>query len=247
MYSIGVRIYDYGITIERYLGIIIILIEIVFICLSIKKYQKHLIYIFPITALFILISLTIPYVNCVSIARYSQLKRLTSIYKENTIYDKLSDKDKETVYNIYSYLIYEIDSRDYLPKYIDTESIENNNYRYDIPYKEVEYYNDKKEIDVTEYTLIKELNIYEYPSYNKTSDNLKLKEFNIYDNEELNLIIKNNFINYLNNVINEEKVTNTIIYLDDKHDYYIKNLNIKYSKDKESIHSLILDGYILTK
>ena len=95
MYSLGIRIYHHGITITRYYGIIIISLEIIFFILSLKRNHKYLHNLLLFSAILVLISMTIPYINCVSVSRTSQLNRLTSIYKENTIYDNLSNEEIE--------------------------------------------------------------------------------------------------------------------------------------------------------
>ena len=65
VYSVGVRIAEYGITPERYLGIILVLFEIIAVVLSFIKEKKHYNKIILVAAAFTLIVMCVPGINVI--------------------------------------------------------------------------------------------------------------------------------------------------------------------------------------
>ena len=244
MYSLGIRIYNHGITITRYYGIIIISLEIIFFILSLKRNHKYLHNLLLFSAILVLISMTIPYINCVSVSRTSQLNRLTSIYKENTIYDNLSNEEKDIVYSSYYYLTNELDSETYIPAYIAKEKITHNYIDYTSIRKNISYYNQDENIPVNGYNYIKVLSINEY---NKEINSLQLSNIELYDNELDNNHLKKIFKDYLYNIIEEGEITNPEIILDDNYKIYLEEFHLSYNKETNKLYSINISGYLLTK
>ena len=234
MYSLGIRIYHHGITITRYYGIIIISLEIIFFILSLKRNHKYLHNLLLFSAILVLISMTIPYINCVSVSRTSQLNRLTSIYKENTIYDNLSNEEKDIVYSSYYYLINELDSEAYIPAYIAKEKIVNNYIDYTSIRKNISYYNQDENVPVNGYSYIKVLSINEY---NKEINSLHLNDLELYDNDK----------DYLYNIIEDGDISNPEIILDDNYKIYLEEFHLSYNKETNKLYSINISGYLLVK
>ncbi|GEM_PF-4387834 len=80
-YSVGVRILQYGITPSRYFGIVIIIIELIWLLLAILKPEKRSL-IFPVLAALFLITLVLPGVNFNKVSVASQNK-IVNDYREN--------------------------------------------------------------------------------------------------------------------------------------------------------------------
>ena len=236
MYSLGIRIYDYGITLSRYYGIMIIAVEIFFIAKSIKKRNYENLLLFGV--LLTLITLVIPYMNCVSISKNSQLKRLVAIYPETKKYEELTKEEKSRVYDIYYYLVYSLESKEDLPKYLDTDKITHNYYDYrDEETKRIDYYNKDKTISVSGYS---SLEVIELKGYNANVDDLTLEDL---DNARVKEKLKSN----LKEIITTGEVIDPVLYLDDEHVICIKELYISYEKETNKISYLNLNGYLLTK
>ena len=245
MYSLGVRIYNYGITIPRYYGIMVIAIELCFFILSLKKNHKYMHSILLFGTALTLISMIIPYINCVSISRNSQLRRLTSIYKEDTIYENLSDEEKDIVYESYEYIKYDLNGEKYIPYYIDTSKIKYNYVDYiEKDKKSISYHEYDKEIPIKGFSSLKEISVSEY---DRNINNMDLDDIELYKDEDQNKILKENFKNELEAIIEDGEVTNPSIKLDDKYEIYITNFSMSYDVKTNEVEYLNLNGYLLTK
>ena len=104
VYSVGVRISDYGLTPVRYLGVLFIIFEILYILVFQYKREKiHL--VMPIVAVTLWIVLLAPVVNLDRLSQLSQIGRVKQYFKienvENASYD-----EKMRIYNAYHYLDY---------------------------------------------------------------------------------------------------------------------------------------------
>lgn len=237
MYSLGVRIYHHGITITRYFGIIIISLEIIFLIFTFKKNHERMHNMILFGVILVVISMIIPYINCVSVSRTSQLRRLTNIYKEGTIYDNLTNKEKDIVYSSYYYLVYELDSEKYIPAYIDKSKVTRNyiDYGKTNSKKYISYYNQNDEIPVSGYNYIKVLTINEY--------NEEITDLEPFDNESLNKAFKE----YLYSVIKAGDINAPQVTLNENNKLYLDNFHLSYDIETNEIYSLNIDGYLLTK
>jgi len=252
IYSLTIRILSKGFTISRYVGIYIIILEIVtvFYVLYKKKYISRII-LYLSGAIFIL--LCVPYINMYSIAYSSQLSRLEKLYPSETNFDNLSATTKKEVKNIYDYINYNLDMEDKLPSYIEKEKIEEYNiYYFEEPeekYETIYYQNNKKAFSITDYDYLTPIDTYEYGE-----DNDKIQDFTFYDLESSNNKDQKEIVNlikeYLVKVIEEGQVedpNNSIIILDDKTALYLEELNIKYEINSYEVDYVDFKGYILEK
>ena len=142
IYSLAVRIIPYGITIQRYMGIVILVFEICAIVFSLIKQRKHESKIIFATIGIMIFVLLVPFVNVFDAPANSQLARLKKVWKEGQHFEDLSDEDKKTAESILDYFRYDSLAKNKVPSYIDETEItkyndkQNNIYDYDL-------YNDK--------------------------------------------------------------------------------------------------------
>lgn len=82
MLCLGVRLFDYGLTITRYLGIVLIILEIIYIAIYSYKQQSFVEYIIPIALVFLILCLLIPGINVYSVVTRFQSQRLEKILEK---------------------------------------------------------------------------------------------------------------------------------------------------------------------
>jgi len=255
IYSIGIRIIEYGVTPERYIGVMLVLFEIVAVVLTLIKEQKHLNKIVLVGMGFIIVTLCIPSINVIDFSWKNQLARLNSVYKENTKFDSLSEEAKKKAAGAYRYLRYDTEGEKHIPNYIDKEALNNYNlYLEDRPYYEkaeldsyVNYNNYNADIPVEGYKTLRTVHYYKY-AYNEEFkiENMDTRDFEDY-NEEYRIEIKNNLILLVKRAMEEEKITEQSIKLSESKTLWINSFNLRYNKDTNQITNLSIDGYLLKK
>ena len=249
IYSIGVRIAEYGTTPERYLGVILVLFEIVAVILSFIKEKKHYSKIVLIAAAFTLVVMCIPGINVIDFSWKSQLRRLTSVYKQDTNFDSLSQADKDIAKGAYEYLKYDEEGEKHIPSYIDKETMNkklfNNDGYQDYNYGSINYNPDTKEIPVEGFKKAREVEIYSYT--NSSAKNLDFNKLKIYNDKDLNDKIEKEMRLFIEKTIDTGKIINKRVDFDSNTSLWITRLNIRYRKNNKEIESLSISGYLLTK
>lgn len=99
IYSVGVRIMDYGITPDRYMGIMWIILEIIYFLIYWIKHN-YIGKMFIVAIFFVIISLLAPMINMYSVSFSSQRKILEQYSKEKNI----SNEMKQEIYGAYEYI-----------------------------------------------------------------------------------------------------------------------------------------------
>ena len=135
VYSLGVRISDYGLTPVRYLGVVFVIFEILYIlAFQYKREKIHL--VMPTVAVALWIILLAPVVNLDRLSQLAQIGRVKEYFKieniENTSYDK-----KMRIYNAYHYLNYLDDGDEILDSFLTADerrAIENLKDTTPVPY-----------------------------------------------------------------------------------------------------------------
>lgn len=254
IYAVGVRILEFGLTPERYLGIILIVFEIFAVILSLIKEQKHLNKILIIASVLLVITMCIPVVNVLDASSNSQLHRLTSVYKEGTSFEKLSKEDKEKVVGAYEYLKYNDYAKDRIPEYINADEINKyDRYSYNnrnfAKYAKIQYTKKDENINVEGFKNFKiiEFSEYYYNNENMKTDNLKLDEFKISQDQNTNKKIEEKIKSYLVECMQEEKNINENILIDENNKFVISYLYMAYDTNDYILDSLTIQGYMLTK
>lgn len=109
MYSVGIRIWQFGITPQRYLGIVWIVIEILYLCLYFRGAEK-VGKIFPICMVISGVIWALPGANVYDISFYSQIHNLKLLESK----EELSGAEKEKLGGAYYYLNNTVGGEKYL-------------------------------------------------------------------------------------------------------------------------------------
>ncbi len=253
IYSIGVRILNNGVTESRYLCIMLIIFEIIYTIIKLRKKEKMGEIIFVFVAIMI-ISTIVPYINMYNISQVSQYNIL-KIFKEKTEY---TEGEREKIYGAYCYLL-ETYEGNKLIKALLTENEEKKikNLKGSNIYQEsrimkqyVSAHSNVEYIDVKEYKNLYTINVSNYSneqgSIEKVFGNIALKNENnkiIYANicEKINEYIKYgdklaaNFEN-----INE-------IQIDESKKLILTYISISYDKASKNVENYSISGYLLIK
>ena len=250
IYSIGIRIIQNGITISRYIGIILIIFEFITVILSLEKFKKYQNKIILSLGVLVLIATVIPYINAINVSYLSQLNIITSIYKEDVNYNSLSKAEKNKIKSAYDYIKYDLQLVDKLPNYINKKLIEDESIIIDeYPIKNnshLMYESSNNSLDIANYSKMYFVSKYEYLNKSKLIDDIELNEFDI-DLVEDNIVIQNKIKEDLKKyMINGEVLSNTI-EINDKYTFYIKSIDIYYNEDTKLISTFNVEGYIFVK
>lgn len=249
IYSLAIRINDYGITLNRYLGIALLVIEIGTIVFLTYKNKKYISNIFILIAVTLIVTNVLPYTNMMDVVTRSQIKVIKEEIKEDTNIEKLENGQKRKVYSAYRAIVDSFNENevkylfpDYLKK-IDFEEL----------YTPIYYDNDnrylylshhgKEIIDISEYKTMKELTV--QSNKNKAYIDKKVSyDFSEYINEmykEKDNILDEEYSKYV-----EKK---PLIKIDDNTYYYIKDMNLDLiiKNNEPQLDEIYIDGYLLTK
>ena len=258
MYSVGVRIEQYGITPERYMGVMWILLEIIylFIYFKIHRFAGRML---VVIAIGVIAALLIPGVNMYSVSILSQ-ERILSQYKKNT---ELSEEEEKEIYGAYEYLQGVQNSEKYIDNKYTLEEITEIKGFYSG--QDDRYYSSKINISIDSY--ISNLDIKEYSqmqvvqydrSYGDPSPNLKkLKLTRKYSEDEVITVNLEDIIKqyvdyglkqtdedgyYIN--IDSYYMKNHQINLDEDRVLFIMYFEIEYDKETEKVEDLELTAYL---
>ena len=237
VYAIFVRIINNGLTITRYLGIILVMLEIIYVTLYIFK-RKKIDLMFIITCVYIIISFLIPGINMDDLSNRSQVSMIKKyISSDNNI-------DKKKVISSYEYLRNSNGGEEYLNKYLVKEIplikefMNNNNI-----YERFQYINEELgniSYDISDYHNLKDIELYEY--YDKRID-----ELNIYI-EGIN--ITNLIKEYLNIYSSGELDDYFRMYheiVSDTKKIIIKRITISYDSGNKILDFCKIEGFLLEK
>lgn len=256
IYSIGVRIADYGITESRYLCIMLIIFEMIYIIMYLTKKQNIGKVLLVLIALSI-ISIIVPYANMFKVSQISQYNNL-KIYKQKTEY---TEKEKEKISGAYYYLKNSTENGEkYINQLLNEEEQKQikefrNTNRYDYNYTNMKYiYGNAniKHINIGEYK-----NLYIVETKGRYSSEKKRIE-DVFSN--LELIVGDNqntiYVNILDDInqyiINQRQLSTSFqnmneIQLDNNKKIILKNISLDYYEDSKEVRNYHLYGYLLEK
>lgn len=251
IYSIGIRIFENGLTPARYVCVMLVIFEIFYILLYILKKEK-LSTLIIIANIFIIIAVLIPGINMFDMSSNSQVKRLKT-YKGEIQY---SDQEKETIISAYNYLSNDEKGKDYIEKALKVRDIEfikklknSNSSNYTNNYEYIILDNESEKIDISGYNTICKISASNYEEQ-KIYNSFKNVNFH---NEKGKQVITGNILNEIKTYINEyknssNKKNNTLrIQLDENNLIILYDISIKYSKVDELIYNYRISGYLLQK
>ena len=240
IFTLSIRIVNNGLTILRYLGILLIIFEIIVIYLYYFKKDK-LYYLFYVLIVLTFISTFMPFINMFSLSYYSQVKVLQS----NLNNPKLDEVNINRIRGAYNYLKDNIEGDKYIDKYFDKETIDKINSliketKYDIT--DSIYFNvDSEEIDISSFDNLAFFTDYSYNETDKLIIDYHNRKIDI--TNDLNIYRKK--VDYRE--MNDYYKSNNIIDYDNLR-IIINSLDVRYiMKDKEMISSYNISGIILER
>ena len=252
IYSIGVRILENGITENRYLCIVLIIFEIIYTIIKLRKKEvgKTILVFVALT----IISTVMPYINMNNISKISQYNNL-KIFKEKTEY---TEEEKQKIYGGYSYL-QNTDEGNSLIKSLLTEKEEEEIrsfrkqtvFEYDSnsdTIQRINGYADVEVIDVAEYKKLYMVDSFNYlgkqGDINEVFGKLEIK---LNDNETIYVNISekiNEYMQYGENLDRNFKNINEI-QIDNNKKLILKNISISYDKVNKKVGDYSIVGYLL--
>lgn len=256
IYSIGIRISNNGITEMRYLCIMLIIFEVIYIMIYLKRKEKigNILIVFSIL---IVVSILVPYINMYKVSILSQYNNL-KIYKQKTEY---TEQDKEKINGAYRYLKYKEDGDKYINKLLKKEDIEEielfddyYNQEFGIEYeKHIKYINAAKSVEsinVEEYDKVYFVEAYEsnyqdYETINETFSNVRFNAENRFFYLNILQLVQKYMENeeYIRNYFKQ----NNEIQIDENIKLIIKNFYIEYNQANDEVYYYNIEGYLLVK
>lgn len=241
IYSIAVRISNNGFTEPRYLCVMLIIFEIIYVIMYLKNKEKignTLIAIIVIT----IISTIVPYVNMFKVSELSQYNNL-KLYKQKSSY---TAKEKDKIYGAYIYLKENDKIKDLLTKK-DIETIRSfsDNSKYDT----IEYiygHSNTDYINIKGYSRLYfiDANSYREEDLNDAFENI---EFESKEGIKFKLNLSNEFKNYIYNSDNiaEYIEENNEIYINRYRKIIIESISVEYDKVNELVRNYRISAYLL--
>lgn len=248
IYSVGVRILSNGITEARYLCMMFILFEIIYIVIYIIKKEKISNSLFTIIILTV-ISTIVPYINISKASILSQYHNL-KIYKQKSEYTK---EEKEKIYGAYYYLKYKEGGKKYLEELLNKEDIEKiRNFKINNPsYSNTKYIYANLHLDHIDISGYKKLKFISIRKYKEITDNeFKEISFEIENSEEnITLDLSKSMEGYIKN---RDDLTNYLenhnkIEIDSNKKVIITKISFRYNETNNQINNYSISGYLLEK
>ena len=257
-WSILIRIGDYGFTPQRYLGVMIVIFELIYMVFYFirtvwKKDSVAL--IMWVAALMVVIGLIVPYLNYASVCVRSQSKRLEGI----TVNEQLKDSELAgTAGSAFRSLIYDCGWRG--EEAVDEmftaseQDILRSCYSSSNTYHQNKYYLDGNtdviSFDISEYRLITKVN---GSSRDPESAEFDLKsDYQTVITADLSQLIRDVKDYGRKRSVSSDYFTFDlddygVIVLDEKHDLKLTTFSTTYNSDNDELEYMSINGYLLEK
>ena len=249
IYSLGARIVENGLTPVRYIGVMYIIFECVYLVLY-KFNKEKLSNILLVFGAITFITLSVPFINMDKLSELNQMARVKTFFKVDNP-EELTDKQKAKIKGAYYYIRSSLNDGyskiDELFTYDQQEIIENFDYKKQNsePEKETKYMYRSKELDfvsIDNYSKLYNLDYY-LSSYRSEA----LDEDYLYELEDNKFIdLKPLIAKLIENDVEDE---NEYLYeFDIAENYHIivTYVNLNYYEDG-SVDNCSIEGYILEK
>ncbi len=258
MYTMGIRISNYGITEQRYFAIVFMILEATSIVMLLYKDSKYLRKLILVTILISMVELISP-INSEKISILSQESTVKKFANLNTKFDNLEIEEQRKYAGAYKYLN-DIEGYNFKVQ-IDTlekeklESFDNYHNR-TRSYDDVLYYSyDAKlqDLDISEYSKIEEVSRY-ISNYDESKENeevlktyIELDDHQIEVDVDLNELVSKLIENYKISSETSKRIfeENNLLIIDNNRDLYITSLDLDFTEEK--IKSVSLQGYVLER
>lgn len=240
---IGIRVAKYSLTVSRYIAIMLIIVESIYIFIYLKNKEKSY-YMLWVIAIISTLSLIAPFINMDTLSNYSQYVRMEHLLQNKCISINACE-NKDEIISVYQYLKYSNDKRYYNKlSQNDIEYLENSNYN-----SIDDYYDTDDNIEYLYATKrIENINVLDYKTIYLFADNIEEVDID----EEKKEIIKSAILEkiniYMDNCdnINEFFDKNNIIDLDN-YKIILTEVSIDFDNENYEISSQHISGYILEK
>ena len=252
IYSIGVRVINYGLTPFRYICIMFIVFQIVSLLFTFIKNKKFLSDLFLVASVIVLILFISP-LNYDIVSSISQKHIITTLYKVDTDLSSLGDDDKRQIVDAYLYLDNSAQYAKYIPSYVNKDKIEKlqNEINHSTVTDRTNHLNSKYisadvslNMDISNYSTIAFVNL---DNFNGDTTNVVLSSNN-YKTVNVNLkYLIDGLISISNNKFNEKLQQSNIVKIDDRRDIFISSIDITYNPSNNKIENLSVSGYVLNK
>lgn len=257
IYAIVVRILEFGMTPTRYMGLLWIILEIIYLVIYYVK-RKNCGILLWIGTVAIVFALITPGINMYSISIFSQENILAQYHEQ----EELSDELKEKIYGAYAYLSDMTNSVSYIEEKYTAEEIAEIKDFYDgywhYDQSEMMYIfnvNTKPEMNIEGYHTMTHVNY--YTKYD-TGVDLQNLEFYIYGTEDVEIILNlqkelDGYVEYgLSRYEGDYALDISSYYmdhcemeLDEGGKLLIQDIGITFKKDTKTIEELDINGYLL--
>lgn len=260
-WSIGVRIGECGVTTQRYYGVVLIVLELIYFGVYIYEYIKkkeYISFILPVIGVVAIVTLIVPVINYEDVSINSQLKRLSKFTVDESLIKSSRAAEAHSIYVTIKDFEFKGEERlqaEYNAHQINVLSRCKGYGESDSTYVYVADSRKMLQLDVSDYSKLSEIYFEADDSYDSVED---FEYVNILDRESdvsegLYVV---NLKEYVQKFTDNYDDTNSytysiddegIINLDDNADLYICRVMIRFDKYNKEIKRFEIKGYLLEK
>lgn len=260
-WSIGVRIGECGVTTQRYYGVVLIVLELIYFGVYIYEYIKkkeYISFILPVIGVVAIVTLIVPVINYEDVSINSQLKRLSKFTVDESLIKSSRAAEAHSIYVTIKDFEFKGEERlqaEYNAHQINVLSRCKGYGESDSTYVYVADSRKMLQLDVSDYSKLSEIYFEADDSYDSVED---FEYVNILDrgsdvSEGLYVV---NLKEYVQKFTDNYDDTNSytysiddegIINLDDNADLYICRVMIRFDKYNKEIKRFEIKGYLLEK
>ena len=256
IWSLGIRISAYGMTYDRYFGIVLILLEVVYFVLYFlhhrgnKRSISWLLFVLMLTAF---LTVLCPATNFEDVIIRSQMKRLTALLDQESI-SKGDESRIKSAYRVIDHVSRK--GRQALQTKLteaQRRQIESYDEYGDLGSTRIylSAYRNFTKVDVSGYRMIYQFNCDRTAPKNGTM-NVVIRDDESYNDEKIQIDLSD-YLDWIVNTFDERydsKFTLKERYLfhgNDQYDVYLTSISIDYNYETKEISSLDINGYLLEK
>lgn len=261
IYSMGIRIKEYGLTESRYMAIVLIVFEVIAIALAVIKNSKYLKEILLVGVAISIVVLVSPF-NGEDMPLLSQKKIVDRYVAEGKEFDSLTEYDKKKFAGAYQFIEDEKELINPALSQLEKEKLSSyNSYRYS--YNNIDDSEDR-EVYVSLYKKLDGLNItdynkvYELPyTYNDDGTKIEYNGDSMYSSYDINISFYVDLESYVKDLIKNYEISEataqrvfeeqTYVKIDNTKDLYLTEISFRYTKSSQKIENLRIEGFVLEK
>lgn len=261
IYSMGIRIKEYGLTESRYMAIVLIVFEVIAIALAVIKNSKYLKEILLVGVAISIVVLVSPF-NGEDMPLISQKKIVDRYVAEGKEFDSLTEYDKKKFAGAYQFIEDEKELINPALSQLEKEKLSSyNSYRYSYNNSDD---SEDREVYVSLYKKLDGLNItdynkvYELPyTYNDDGTKIEYNGDSMYSSYDINISFYVDLESYVKDLIKNYEISEataqrvfeeqTYVKIDNTKDLYLTEISFRYTKSSQKIENLRIEGFVLEK